>query len=103
MRRVYQVVLSLVTGIVFASGLTLAASTPFTPHRVADVMTYNVYFGADLTPIFFAATEAELLAAVGNAWANVQATDIPLRADAIADEIAASAPSVVGLQEAARW
>jgi endonuclease/exonuclease/phosphatase family metal-dependent hydrolase len=75
----------------------------YTPHRVGSVMTYNVYFGADLLPILGATTQAELLAAVGAAWSQVVANDIPKRASSIAHEIASVAPELVGLQEVAQW
>ncbi len=66
-------------------------------------MTYNVYFGTDLLPILRATTEAQLVAAVGAAWAEVVASDIPERAASIAKEIANSEPELVGLQEVAQW
>ncbi len=39
----------------------------------------------------------------GGLWQNVQATDFPARADAIADLLADEHPDVVGLQEVANW
>jgi endonuclease/exonuclease/phosphatase family metal-dependent hydrolase len=63
-------------------------------------MTRNLYLGTDLNPIFQATSLPALYAAVGAAWAQVQANDYPARAQALADEIAASRPDLVGLQEA---
>src|SRR5262245_9737399 len=68
--------------------------------REITVMTRNLYLGTDLTPIFSAPSPPALYAAVGAAWAQVQANDFPARAEAIADEIAAAEPDLVGLQEA---
>lgn len=102
MKRVVPAAL-LLAGIICTSNLAFAKPGGFTPKRTSDVMTYNVYVGADLLPVLSATTEAALLDAVGQAWANVELTDIPLRASEIADEIASSLPSVVGLQEVARW
>jgi endonuclease/exonuclease/phosphatase family metal-dependent hydrolase len=63
-------------------------------------MTQNLFLGADLNPIFRAPSLFALFAAVGGAWDSVQANDFPARAQALADEIAAARPDLVGLQEA---
>jgi len=68
-----------------------------------DVATQNVYFGTDLTPIINSENESDFLSAVGTAWSQVQATDIPARATRIAQEIALASPPLVGLQEIAQW
>ena len=69
-------------------------------HRRVTVMTQNLFLGADLNPIFRAPSLFALFAAVGGAWNSVQANDFPARAQALADEIAAARPDLVGLQEA---
>uniref|UniRef100_A0AAU2JRQ8 Endonuclease/exonuclease/phosphatase family protein n=1 Tax=Streptomyces sp. NBC_00049 TaxID=2903617 RepID=A0AAU2JRQ8_9ACTN len=66
-------------------------------------MTRNLYLGADLAPVLAATSSEALVAAVTTAYANVQATNFPERADALADEIAESDPHLVGLQEAVLW
>jgi endonuclease/exonuclease/phosphatase family metal-dependent hydrolase len=73
---------------------------PFAGDRQVTVMTRNLYLGTDLSPIFRAPTPFALFAAAGAAWAQVQANDFPARAQALADEIAAAQPDLVGLQEA---
>jgi endonuclease/exonuclease/phosphatase family metal-dependent hydrolase len=73
---------------------------PFKGDRQVTVMTQNLYLGTDLNPIFGAPSLPALFAAVGAGWAQVQANDFPARAQAIADEIAAAKPDLVGLQEA---
>jgi endonuclease/exonuclease/phosphatase family metal-dependent hydrolase len=73
---------------------------PFKGDREVTVMTRNLYLGTDLNPIFAAPSLPALFAAVGAGWAQVQANDFPARAQAIADEIAAVKPDLVGLQEA---
>jgi endonuclease/exonuclease/phosphatase family metal-dependent hydrolase len=73
---------------------------PFAGDRQVTVMTRNLYLGADLNPIFQAPNLFGPYAAVGAAWAQVQANDFPSRVQALADEIAASRPDLVGLQEA---
>lgn len=67
------------------------------------VMTQNLYLGADLTAILTAPTPQDLVAATTAAWAQVQANDFSSRADALADEIVAAAPDLVGIQEASLW
>jgi endonuclease/exonuclease/phosphatase family metal-dependent hydrolase len=73
---------------------------PFKGDRQVTVMTQNLYLGTDLNPIFGAPSLPALFAAVGAGWAQVQSNDFPARAQAIADEIAAAKPDLVGLQEA---
>ena len=63
------------------------------------LMTWNIYQGADLSPIFFATTQPEFVAAVGAAYNRVQATNFVERADSIADEIQETRPDLIGLQE----
>ena len=63
------------------------------------LMTWNIYQGADLSPIFFATTPPEFFDAVGAAYNRVQATNFVERADSIADEIQETRPDLIGLQE----
>jgi len=63
------------------------------------VMTRNLYLGANLDPIVKAKSAPEAFAAVAAGWAQVQANDFPVRARAIAREIAAVKPDFVGFQE----
>lgn len=72
--------------------------------RAADpaalrVMTRNVYVGAPIETVAGATNPAEIPLRVAEAWAAVQATDFPERAEALADEIAREGPHLVGLQE----
>jgi hypothetical protein len=67
------------------------------------VLTRNLYLGADLAPVFRAGSPRELVAAVGQLFAMVQATNFPERAKALADEIVSIDAHIVGLQEVTRW
>ncbi|MGZ4145139.1 MAG: endonuclease/exonuclease/phosphatase family protein [Actinomycetota bacterium] len=85
----------------------VAVGLPTTAHAKAapelTFMTRNLYLGADIVPLASATDVPSLIAAVDAAWANVQATNFGVRANAIASEIAAAEPDFVGLQEAVTW
>jgi len=71
-----------------------------------DVYSQNLYLGGDTGPLFDPGVVGDitkLLPAVGQFWADVQASDVPGRMAAIADEIAAQNPEVVGVQEALQF
>jgi len=77
-------------------------SSPFGDNgfdREFTVLTRNLYVGTDIFAVAEAQDNAELVAKVTEAWAGVQATDFPARAEALAAEIAAADPHMVGLQE----
>ena len=66
------------------------------------VMTRNLYIGADVDPIIEAAAAGlpELIPGlVDQAFQTMMFTNYPERAGAIADEIAAADPDLIGLQE----
>jgi len=66
-------------------------------------MTRNLDEGTDFGPIFQATTLQDFAIQVAAAYLEVQASNIPERAAAIADEIAAQQPYLVGLQEVSVW
>jgi hypothetical protein len=68
-------------------------------HPRLEVMTRNLYLGADILPIAQAKTGEELVAAATTLWAHVRLTDFPARAAVLADEIFWARPDVLGLQE----
>lgn len=67
-----------------------------------SVLSWNVYYGADLD-VLLEEGETPLPLRVAQAFGQVQATDAPARAAAMAELIAASPPDLVGLQEVAQW
>ncbi|HLN75878.1 MAG TPA: endonuclease/exonuclease/phosphatase family protein [Nocardioidaceae bacterium] len=81
------------------------ASQAAEPRHTADVMTRNLYLGASLDNIIDALTEnpSNIVSAATTTWAEVQASDPEQRMAAVADEIAAGRPAVVGLQEVTKW
>jgi endonuclease/exonuclease/phosphatase family metal-dependent hydrolase len=79
------------------------ANPPQHAQRHLTVATYNLYLGADLTPLFSASSPQELVQRAGQIYTNVIRTDFPSRAEAIAKLLAANPPDVAGLQEVSRW
>ena len=71
--------------------------------REITVMTYNMYPGTDFSEIFGAQSIPELVAEVAQAYGDVQSSIPADRVDAIADQIQAGSPTLVGLQEVALW
>ena len=71
--------------------------------RKLTVMTQNLYLGSSLAPALEAATPEEFVEAVARIYATVQYTNFPARAEAIADEIEAKEPDLIGLQEVTKW
>lgn len=69
--------------------------------RDITVMTRNLYLGATLEPLFNPppTTPEQLVAAATQLWHQVQFTDFPRRAQALAAEIAEEKPDLIGLQE----
>ena len=71
--------------------------------RDLTVMTQNLYLGSSLTPALAATDPASFVAAVAQIYGTVQYTNFPVRAEAIADEIQAKDPDLIGLQEVTKW
>jgi Endonuclease/Exonuclease/phosphatase family len=89
------VALSIALGVPAAA----AASKP----QPVTVMSYNIFQGSELSHTLSASSLAALPPAVAADYANVIASNIPARAAALAAEIKASKPALVGLQEAVLW
>ena len=82
---------------------SLSSKTGREQEKGIRVETRNLYLGADLTPVIAATDFATFIGATTAAWAMVQKNDYHARAKALAAEIAAQPPALIGLQEAYTW
>ncbi|MCU0266192.1 MAG: endonuclease/exonuclease/phosphatase family protein [Actinomycetia bacterium] len=91
--------------VIAASAPAAAAAAPPGPQTpssgVGGVQIYNMYFGADLQPLF--APGADPIAATSAIWTEMQDSKIPERAIAVARQIVAEQPDLVGLNEVSTW
>jgi len=92
-----------VAGLLLLLGPASAGPPEFGGPRGVPVMTRNLYFGFGEEDVLLAPDFPSLVGAVTAAWQSVQDTDFHERAEAIADEIEAARPALVGLQEAALY
>lgn len=83
-------------------GAAAAKSDNGKGHTV-NVMTRNLYLGADLAPAIGAPSLEAFVAANGQILREVSANDFPTRAQGLANEILEKEPDLVGLQEVALW
>src|SRR5215831_8957279 len=89
----------LVASLVLAMGSWVALAED---HAVVTIMTQNMDAGTDLSYIV-ALLESDPQLGVDLTLAEIQASNIPQRADLLATQIAAAAPQLVALQEATLW
>jgi len=72
-------------------------------NKLLTVMSRNIYLGATLDPVMNAPIPQLIPIRVAQVWGQVQQTNFPERAKALAEEIAATQPELIGLQEVALW
>ncbi len=69
------------------------------PRVPVRVMTRNLYLGADISGVLQATSPDAVPGLAAAFWAEVLRSDVPGRAKLLADEIAATKPDLIGLQE----
>ena len=82
-------------------GPILAVAPSAQADSTVTVMTRNVYLGADVAAAL--SLIPDMPAAAQSLWDQLRATDINVRAPALAREIIAARPDVLGMQEVASW
>lgn len=85
-----------------AGAVAKKSSKPAKPKEV-NVMTRNLYLGADLAPAISASGLTAFTDATGQILREVTANNFPTRAKGLAEEILKKKPDLVGLQEVALW
>lgn len=101
--RTLRIVVVLIL-LVWGAGLTPAPlSADVREGGRVTIMTQNLYLGADLVPVLTAPDFPSFQAALKAAWDEVQATNFPERAWAIAEQIKKRKPDLIAVQEAVLW
>lgn len=98
-RRTLVALIALVVALTAFAGVAQAK----TKGSIVNVMTRNLYLGADLTPAIQSKSTSEFIEANGAIFRQVEATNFPVRARGLAKEILQNQPDLVGLQEVALW
>jgi endonuclease/exonuclease/phosphatase family metal-dependent hydrolase len=80
-----------------------AQQFPHTSTRTVTIMTRNMDLATDFGLVLGAQTLQQFLAGATATYQEVQASNIPERAQGIAGEIGATHPDLVGLQEVGLW
>jgi len=98
-RRAFAALIVLAVALAAFAGAAQAK----TKGAIVNVMTRNLYLGADLTPAIQSNSTSEFIEANGAIIRQVEATNFPVRAKGLAKEILHNQPDLVGLQEVALW
>ena len=97
------IVVSFILLIPLATHNAAAVQSQTLQPRLPRVMTYNIYQGTELLDVIAATTPTQFVLAVSTDYGHQGANNFPERAQAIASEIVATGPDLVGLQEVALW
>ncbi len=92
-----------ITALIFATAPAGAVAAPEQAERRFEVMTYNLYLGASLQPLFGVSDPLVLIERAAQVFAHVEQVDFNERAVAIARQIVETSPDLVALQEVALW
>jgi endonuclease/exonuclease/phosphatase family metal-dependent hydrolase len=95
--------LALLIAVLACLGFASVAVAKTGKGTAVNVMTRNLYLGADLGPAIESKSTSEFIEANGGIIRQVEATNFPVRAKGLAKEIIGAEPDLVGLQEVALW
>jgi endonuclease/exonuclease/phosphatase family metal-dependent hydrolase len=98
-----RLALPVVAALLLTGLLAGSAEAKFGKGHQVNVMTRNLYLGADLAPAIAAKSTSEFVQANGKILRDVTANNFPVRAKGLAKEILKKKPDLVGLQEVALW
>lgn len=102
-RRLITLFIALATFVAVLAPTPALAGHNYKVKRQLTVMSRNLYLGASLTPAITAQTPDGFLAALNGILGEFTATDYGTRSGALADEILATEPDLIGLQEVSIW
>jgi endonuclease/exonuclease/phosphatase family metal-dependent hydrolase len=103
-RRIALALLSAALACLAFAGIAQARPAKHKPKgTTVNVMTRNLYLGADLGPAISSTSQSGFFEANGGIIRQVEATNFPVRAKGLAKEILAQKPDLVGMQEVALW
>src|SRR2546421_3345165 len=97
MRRLF----TLSMGFLLLGALSAPAGGDDAVFKKVKVLTRNLYVGTDFTPIVTEQNPELIPLRVAEALQAIIANNFPVRANALADEIARTKPDLIGLQEVA--
>lgn len=83
--------------------LGCCCAAAFSASPAVTVMTRNMDAGTDLGYIFAASDEASYKHGMTATWAELQSSNFKQRAARLAEEVAATAPDLIALQEVTLW
>jgi endonuclease/exonuclease/phosphatase family metal-dependent hydrolase len=93
----------MLSGLLLVLALNTSAQSLSSGKGDLRVMTYNVNEGTDFLEVQAATNQQDFLAAVVQTITQVRATNPPARMQALAKQIIAASPDLVGLQELDQW